>query len=86
MPELHLEHVPDELFRRIERLASADRLPMAEETLRLLQKAVDAVDPGVKANARSNVAAILAEIHRNRITPAPATPDGVELVREDRAR
>jgi len=68
------------------RLASADRLPMAEETLRLLQQAEDAVDPGVKASARSNIAALLEEIGRNRITPAPETPDGVELLREDRRR
>ena len=86
MPELRLENVPAELFQRIERLAAADRLPMAEETLRLLQHAVDAIDSGVEANARSHVAALLEEISRNRITPAPETPDGVELLREDRAR
>ena len=82
MPVLHLADVPDELYRRIEQLAAADRLPLGEETLRLLRQAVNLNSPV----ARANVLPLLEEIRRNRIMPAPGSPDSTELLREDRRR
>jgi hypothetical protein len=82
MPVLHLPDVPDELYRRIEQLAAADRVPLTEETLRLLRQAVS-----LNFSApRASVLPLLEEIRRNRIVPAAGMPDSVELLREDRRR
>lgn len=86
MPVLHLENVPDELFRRIEQLAAADALPVPEATVKLLQRAVNLYPPSRHQVSRSDVKAVLDRMERNRITPAPGTPDSVELLREDRNR
>lgn len=90
MPELVLSDVPDDLYRRIEQLAATDRLPVPEATLRLLREAVGrmpseggSADPTTPARTQRE---ILDEIIRNRITPAPGTPDSVEMLREDRNR
>jgi len=82
MPVLHLENVPEELYGRIEELAAAEQVPLTEETLRLLRQAVDMS----RRTARANVLPLLEEMRRNPITPAPGTPDSVELLREDRGR
>ncbi len=82
MPVLHLENVSEDLFSRIERLAAADQVPLAEETIRLLHRAVQLNQPG----GRANVLQLLDHIRHSRITPAPGTPDSVELIREDRGR
>jgi hypothetical protein len=82
MPVLHLENVPEELYRRLECLAAAEQVPLVEETLRLLQQAIDQTQP----SSRANVLHVLEQIRHNRIMPAPGTPDSVELLREDRGR
>jgi antitoxin FitA len=82
MPVLHLDNVPEELYGRIEELAAAERIPLREETLRLLRQAVEMNPP----TSRENVALLLEEMRRNRITPVAGTPDSVELLREDRGR
>ena len=82
MPVLHLENVPEELYGRIEELAAAEQVPLTEETLRLLRQAVDMS----RRTARANDLPLLEEMRRNLITPAPGTPDSVELLREDRGR
>ena len=46
MPVLHLENVSEDLFSLIERLAAADQVPLAEETIRLLHRAVQLNQPG----------------------------------------
>jgi antitoxin FitA len=82
VPDLHLESVPEELYRRIEQLAAAEHVPLTEEALRLLQ---DAVTRKPAHSARSQ-REILDNIVRNRYAPIPGTPDSVELLREDRRR
>jgi len=82
MPVLHLDNVPEELYGRIAQLAAAERLPLLEETLRLLQQAVEMNGRA----SRENVLPLLEEIRRNRITPVTGAPDSVELLREDRSR
>jgi hypothetical protein len=84
MPVLHLDNVPEELYRRIECLAAAEQVPVTEETLRLLQEAEER-KPAEQLTGRSQ-REILDWIIRNRFTPAPGTPDSVELLREDRNR
>jgi hypothetical protein len=82
MPVLYLDNVPAELYGRIEELAAAEQIPLAEEILRLLRQAVDLNRP----TGRAEVMPLLEQIRRNRITPAVGTPDSVELLREDRGR
>jgi hypothetical protein len=82
MPTLVLENAPDELLRQIEHLAAVERMPVAEETLRLLQEAVRRES----AAERSRMKEILERIRANPIIPSPGMPDVVELLREDRNR
>ncbi len=89
MPVLHLENVPDELFRQLERLAASDNLPPGEKAVRLLAEAVAGKLRSPNAPSVSPTGTqreILNRILRNRATPPPGTPDSVELLREDRER
>lgn len=84
MAILQLNNVPDDLYQRIEQLAANDGVPVPEETVRLLVSAVG--QQPLQAKPRQDVHAILEEIRRNQIRPAPGTPDVVEMLREDRER
>jgi hypothetical protein len=89
MPVLHLDNIPDELFRRIEQLAAADRMPMAEETVYLLQQAVARKQAPGEAGTPPPVRSqreVLDDIGRLRWTPTPGSPGVVEMLREDRGR
>jgi len=77
MPVLHLDNVPEDLYRRLENLATTERVPLAEETVKLLQRAVD---------LRIHILQMLEQVWRDRITPSPGDADSVELLREDRNR
>ncbi len=87
MAELHLESVPENLLCRLEKLAAADQVPLAEEVLRLLHEVVGQkqIANGGLRTGRSQ-REILDDISRHRYQPAPGTPDSVELLREDRNR
>jgi predicted transcriptional regulator len=82
MSALLLSDVPDDLMRRLERLAERDRRSPAEAAVQLLAQAL----AGTEDADRDRVAATLDWIRANRITPAPGTPDSTELLREDRRR
>ena len=89
MPVLHLDNIPDELFRRIEQLAAADRMPVAEETVHLLQQAVALKQASGEAGTPPPVRSqreVLDDIGRLRWTPPPGSPGVVEMLREDRGR
>jgi hypothetical protein len=85
MPTLHLDDVPEELYRRIERLAAAEQVPLTLEAVRLLQEAVTCRTEAEPLADRSQ-AEILDWIIRHRFVPATGIPDSVELLREDRSR
>ncbi len=87
MAELHLENVPEDLLWRMEQLAAVEKVPLAEEALRLLHEAVAHKQQGNGGLAAGrSQREILDEIIRNRYQPAPGTPDSVELLGEDRNR
>jgi len=86
MPVLHLEGVPEELYRRIEQLAAAEHVPLTEEALRLLHEAATRKAANCTPSAARSQQEILDNILRNRYSPIPGTPDSVELLREDRNR
>ena len=68
--------------RRLEQLAAAERVPVSEETVRLLRQAVGLSQP----SSRTDVPHLLERMRNTAIQPAPGTPSGVELLREDRNR
>lgn len=82
MASLHLQHVPEDLVQRIERLAERVRQIPEEIIVRLLEEVVrhEGTEP------RQRVPEILDRLGRNSIEPTPGTPDSVELLREDRNR
>ncbi len=82
MATLHLHNVPDDLLRRIERLAERARQTPETTIVHLLEQAV----PHDTSDARKHVRDILDRIRQNPIVPTPGTPDSVELLREDRGR
>jgi hypothetical protein len=80
MAVLHLDKVPDDLMRRIERLAQRARETPEATIVRLLEQTV----PHDLADDRKQVRDILDRIGQHSIVPTPGTPDSVELLREDR--
>ena len=86
MPVLVLENVPEDLLLRIEELAAAERVLVAEKTVQLLRQAIAQKQPLWMASGPPDVLGILEEMRRNAIVPAPGTPDSLELLREDRGR
>ncbi|HWG42740.1 MAG TPA: hypothetical protein VN688_08135 [Gemmataceae bacterium] len=82
MAVLHLENVPEDLVRRIERLAERIRQTPEAAIVHLLEEAVPR-DPN---DERTYVRDLLDRIRQNPIVPTPGTPDSVELLREDRNR
>jgi hypothetical protein len=82
MAALYLDNVPEDLLRRIERLAEQVRQTPEATIVHLLEQAV----PRDTSDARKHVQDILDRIRQNPIVPMPGTPDSVELLREDRHR
>jgi hypothetical protein len=82
MSALHLSDVPDELVRRLERLAERERCTPGEAAVRVLDRAV----PHDEMTELERARAVLDWIRSNRVTPAPGTPDSTDLLREDRQR
>ncbi len=82
MPVLHLENVPEKVYRELERLAQRDRQTPESKALSLLEEGIrqEGVPP------RENVRQVLERIRSNPLVPTPGTPDSVELLREDRNR
>jgi hypothetical protein len=79
-PVLHLADIPSELFDRIQQLAAAHNCTVEAEALHLLQQAL------VHEMAGRSQAELLDDLRRRSFTPAPGTPESVELLDEDRAR
>ncbi|MBN1583331.1 MAG: hypothetical protein JXA89_21660 [Anaerolineae bacterium] len=80
MAILHVRHVPDELYARLQRRADAQRRSLSAEVITLLDWAIEEIERGS--------ATTLATIRTRRFyAPAAAgAPDSVTLLREDRAR
>jgi hypothetical protein len=83
MAELVLTSVPDDLVRQIEDFATADAVPLEQETVLLLQAAVSSKR---RECDRSQVVKILHRISRNRFAPDPGGPSVVGMLQEDRQR
>jgi uncharacterized protein involved in propanediol utilization len=81
MPKLELQDIPEGMLKRLEELASQQRLTTSEEAIRLLERALREE----KEKDGGRLAAV-EQIWSARLTPPPGTPSVVELVREDRRR
>ena len=79
---LHVRNVPDDLYSRIQRLATAKNRSMSAQVIQLLDQALQTEE------ARQAQARVLAGIRRRRVSyiRKPTTPDSVTLLREDRDR
>ncbi|MEO8049551.1 MAG: hypothetical protein ABI833_03975 [Acidobacteriota bacterium] len=81
MPTLQVRDVPEHIYRRLVDLAEKERRSLAQQTLVVLAKALDAEsDPKARRRAALDRAAA---IDRNL---TKHLPDSVKLIREDRDR
>ena len=80
MPILHVRSVPNNLYVRLQKLAEAERRSLSAEVVTLLQQAVE------QQVTRKHQYQLLNSIRHRRVTPAPGSPDSVDLLREDRRR
>lgn len=80
MSTLHVRNVPDQLHKRIQKLAEAERCSLSAEVVMLLKEAVE------DRALRLRQGVVLDEIRRKRIQPSRRAPGSLELLREDRSR
>ena len=81
MPTLQVRDVPEHLYRRLVDLAEKERRSLAQQTVVLLAKGLDAeTDP--KARRRR----VLEKIKQLDLGRGKSLPDAVKMIREDRNR
>ena len=81
MAILHVRNVPEDLYQRLQELASERHRSISAEVIMLLAQALEA------EQTRRDQARLLAEIRRRRRAyPANKSFDSVQMLREDRAR
>jgi hypothetical protein len=73
-------NVSKDLLEQIQRLAEDHRQTVHDEAVRLLCRGLQ------NDTAEKSQAELLADLRPRSFTPAPGTPDSVELLREDRGR
>jgi plasmid stability protein len=78
MSTLHVRNVPPIIYRALRKRAKERRSTVSAETIRLLDRALEADRPGVRA--------LLAAIERTRPVARRGTPSAAELIRGDRDR
>jgi len=82
VPALQVRDLPDHLYRKLVEKASADHRSIAQETVVLLEKALE-----METNKKTARRMLIERILR---TPPPADPhkipDPVDMLREDRGR
>jgi plasmid stability protein len=80
MATLHVRNVPDDLHRRLRRLAKSRNRSLSAEVITLLDDVVPS------EGVRREQAAILEGMRRRRLRRAPGPPFVVAALREDRSR
>lgn len=88
MATLHVENLPDDLYAKLQQLATSQNRSIDAQVITLLESAVQTETPQRQNDSRKSVAEILAEIRsRHRVNPADfGLPDSTTLIREDRDR
>lgn len=80
MNTLHVRSVPDDLYKRIQRMANARNRSLSAEVITLLAQAIDIEERRMKR------ARVLASIQRRRFKAPSRAPSSLDLLREDRKR
>ena len=88
MATLNVENFPDQLYARLQQLATAENRSISEQVVSLLEGALQIETQPPQAEARKSVTEILEEIERRRQSRPAGTemPDSTLLIREDRDR
>ncbi|RJX25595.1 MAG: hypothetical protein C4554_07005 [Dethiobacter sp.] len=82
MPSLQVRDLPEHIYRKIVELAEAERRSIAQETIILLEKALQ-----IKAQDKKRRKQLLTHImQEDRPSNKTNIPDPVPLIREDRQR
>lgn len=80
MNTLHVRSVPDDLYRRLQRLANARNRSLSAQVIMMLSQAVE------EEERRRRQTRILASIQRRRFKVPKGAPGTLTLLREDRQR
>jgi len=80
MPVLHLENVPNEVYKGLQHLAESNKRTVADEAVDLLREGLGQI------TGQRSQSELLAELRRRSFAPPIGTADAVELLREDRER
>ena len=77
---LHVRSVPDDLYKRIQAMASIKNRSLSAQVITLLSQAVEAEERRMKQ------AKVLSSIQRRRFKAPKNAPSSLDLLREDRGR
>lgn len=83
MPSLQVRDLPDYIYQKIVQLADAERRSITQQTIILLEKALE-IEKQNKERRNVLFNAILTETNKNKKTQNALDP--VPLIREDRER
>jgi len=88
MATLHVENVPDDLYAKLQQLATSQNSSISAQVLSLLESALQTKPKQPQSDTPKSVAEILAESRRRRrVNPADfGLPDSTTLIGEDRDR
>ncbi len=78
MKNLRIQNFPETLYRRILRLAKANKLSLNAQVVDLLTRSIEKEEKQVKQ------AIILASIRKRQLVPSENMPSSLDLLREDR--
>lgn len=88
MATLHVRNVPDDLYARLQQLASSQNRSISAQLITLLETALPPETQQSQSEKPKSITEILAQSHRRRrVNPADfGLPDSTTLIREDRDR
>lgn len=88
MATLHVENLPDDLYAKLQQLATSQNRSIDAQVISLLESAVQAEVQEPQSDKPKSIAEILADISRRRESrPVDlGLPDSTTLIREDRDR
>lgn len=88
MATLHVENVPDDLYAKLQQLATTQNLSISAQVVSLLESALQTEVQEPQSGTPKSVAEILAESRRRRRVNLAdfGLPDSTALIREDRDR
>lgn len=87
MATLHVRNVPDDLYARLQQLASSQNRSISAQLITLLESALPHETQQSQTEKPKSITEILTHRRRRRVNPADfGLPDSTTLIREDRNR